>query len=65
MTYCMRTKFHGLIFRFFEWQENLWGINFRGHAWLHGLVGTIVVRFAKYCIAGKLDEFGELPAIPN
>ena len=25
------TKFHGLIFCAFDWQENLRGINFRGH----------------------------------
>ena len=24
-------KFRGLIFCVFDWQENLWGINFRGH----------------------------------
>ena len=24
-------KFRGLIFRAFDWQENLWGINFHGH----------------------------------
>ena len=41
----MRIKFCGLIFHAFDWQENLWGINFHGHC---GVVGTIVVRFAKY-----------------
>ena len=35
-------KFHGLMFRVFDWQENPWGINFGG------VVGTIVVEFAKY-----------------
>ena len=38
-------KFHGLIFCVFDWQENLWGINFCGHG---SMVGTIVVGFAKY-----------------
>ena len=41
----MHIKFHWLNFHVFDWQENLWGINFRGHG---GMVGTIVVRFAKY-----------------
>ena len=39
-TIIMCIKFHGLIFRVFNWQENLWGINFRGYG---GMVGTIVV----------------------
>ena len=26
----MRIKFCGLIFRVFDYQENSWGINFRG-----------------------------------
>ena len=43
--YCMCIKFCGLIFRVFDWQENLWGINFCDHG---GMVGTIIVRFAKY-----------------
>ena len=30
-TYHMHIKFHGLIFRVFDWQENSWGINFCGH----------------------------------
>ena len=29
----------------FDWQENSWGINFRGYG---SIVGTIVVGFAKY-----------------
>ena len=29
----------------FVWQENSWSVNFRGHG---GMVGTIVVGFAKY-----------------
>ena len=33
-------KFRGLNFRVFGWQENSWGINFRGHS---DVVGTIVV----------------------
>ena len=43
----MRIKFHGfgLIFCAFDQQEILWGINFGGHG---GVVGTIVVTFAKY-----------------
>ena len=41
----MHIKFRGLIFHVFDWQENLWGINFHGHG---GMVGTIVVRLAKY-----------------
>ena len=41
----MCIKFYGLIFHDFDWQENSWGINFNGHG---GVVGTIVVRFAKY-----------------
>ena len=45
MLYHMRIKFCELIFRVFDWQENSWDINFCGHG---GLVGTIVVRFAKY-----------------
>ena len=38
-------KFLGLIFCAFDWQENLWGINFCGNG---GVVGTTVVGFAKY-----------------
>ena len=38
-------KLHGLIFRLFDWLENLWGIDFHGHG---GVVGTNVVEFAKY-----------------
>ena len=41
----MRIKFYGLIFRVFDWQENLWGINFCRHG---GMAGKIVVGFAKY-----------------
>ena len=41
----MRNKFCGLIFHVFDWQENSWGINFRGNG---GVVGTIIVGFAKY-----------------
>ena len=41
----MHIKFRELIFRVFDWQENLWGINFRGHG---GMVGTIVVEHARY-----------------
>ena len=36
----IRIKFCGLIFCVFDWQENLWGINFRGYS---SVVGTIVV----------------------
>ena len=44
----MHTKFRRLIFRVFDWQENLWGINFRGHG---GMAGTIVgfAKHASYC----------------
>ena len=31
-----------LMFRVFDWQENPWGINFGG------MIGTIIVGFAKY-----------------
>ena len=41
----MHIKFHGLIFRVFDWQENLWSIKFHGHG---DLVVTIVVGFANY-----------------
>ena len=41
----MHIKFCGLIFRVFDWQENSWGINFRGHG---GVVDTFIVGFAKY-----------------
>ena len=44
MYYHTRNKFHGLIFCVFDWQENSWGINFRSNG---GMVGTIIVRFAK------------------
>ena len=43
--YCKHIKFRGLIFCVVDWQENSWGINFHGHG---GMVGTIIVRFAKY-----------------
>ena len=36
--------FMGKIF-VFGWQENSWGINFRGHG---GVVGTIVFEYARY-----------------
>ena len=54
--YRTRIKFHGLIFCVFDWQKNLWGINFRGHG---GMVGTIVVRLAKYasyCVLIFVDK---------
>ena len=38
--YRTRIKFRGLNFRVFGWQENSWGINFRGHS---NVVGTIIV----------------------
>ena len=41
----MRIKFHGSIFCVFDWQEYSWGIKFCGHG---SMVGTIIVRFAKY-----------------
>ena len=41
----MSIKFCGLIFRAFDWHDNLWGINFCGHG---REVGTIIVRFAKH-----------------
>ena len=41
----MCIKFRGLNFCVFDWQENLWGINFRGHG---DVVDMIIVRFAKY-----------------
>ena len=37
----MRIKYCGLNFRVFDWQENLWDINFVAR---HGSI----VRFAKY-----------------
>ena len=40
MAYHMCIKYYGLNFRVFGWQENLWGINFRGHG---DVVGTIIV----------------------
>ena len=43
--YCTSIKFRELNFRVFDWQENLWDINFCGHG---GVVGTIIVGFAKY-----------------
>ena len=49
MEYRTRVKFRELIFHVFDWQENSWGINFRGHG---SVVSTIIVRFAKcasYC----------------
>ena len=49
--YCTCIKFHGLIFRVFDWQENSWGINFHDHG---GMVGTIILRFAKYASYGGL-----------
>ena len=42
----MCIKFCGLIFHAFDWQENLWSINFRGYG---GMVGTIIVGFTSYC----------------
>ena len=45
MHYHKHIKFCGVIFCVFHWQENSWDINFHGHG---GMVGTIVVRFAKY-----------------
>ena len=46
----MHFKFRGLIFRVFDWQENLWGINFRSH---HSVVGIIIIvgfaKYASYC----------------
>ena len=45
--YCTLNKFRGLIFCVFDWQENLWGIT--DYFWSNGgVVGTIIVRFAKY-----------------
>ena len=43
--YHRHIKFCGLNFHVFDWQENLWGINFRGHG---SVVGMTVVGFAKY-----------------
>ena len=43
--YCARNKFRGLIFRVFDWQENLRGVSFHSNG---GMVGTIIVRFAKF-----------------
>ena len=43
--YCTSIKFRKLIFHVFDWQENLWDINFCGHG---GVVGTIIVGFAKH-----------------
>ena len=43
--YHTHNKFCGLIFRVFDWQENPWGNNFHGNG---GVVGTIIVGFAKY-----------------
>ena len=43
--YRTHIKFHGLNFRFFDWKENSWDINFCGYG---GMVVTIIVRFAKY-----------------
>ena len=45
LVYRMHIKFCGLIFHVFDWQENSWYINFRGHG---SVVSTIVVRFTKY-----------------
>ena len=42
--YCTCIKFH-VLFCFINWKENCWDINFRGHG---SVVGTIIVRFAKY-----------------
>ena len=39
-------NFCGLIFRVFDWQENSWGINFRGHG---SLIHTIAAKYASYC----------------
>ena len=38
-------KLRRLIFHVFDWQENSWSVSCRGHG---GLVGTIVIGFAKY-----------------
>ena len=48
MNYRIRSKFHGLNFRVFDWKENLWDINFCGYG---GMVGTIVgfAKYASYC----------------
>ena len=46
-------KFRGLIFHAFDWQENSWGINFCSHG---GVVGTIIVGFAKYHIEGNFGS---------
>ena len=56
MDYRTSIKFCGLIFRVFDWQENSWDINFCGHG---GVVGTIIVRFAKYasyCVLIFVDK---------
>ena len=65
LVYHMHIKFFGLIFRAFDWQENLWDINFRGHG---GVVGTIVVRFAKYasyCGLIFMDKRHTMKSIKN
>ena len=35
-TYCTRINYRVLIFHVFDWQENSWGINFRGQPRGHG-----------------------------
>ena len=49
MAFFYRTciKFCGLIFHVFDWQENLWGINFHGHG---DMVGRIIVGFASMLV---------------
>ena len=42
---CMHIKFRGYNFRAFGWQENWWGIIFRGHG---NMVGTIIFEYAEY-----------------
>ena len=49
-TIIMCIKFCELIFCIFDWQENLWGINFHG---CDGMVGTIVVRFGLIFVVKK------------
>ena len=57
-------SYHTCInFCVFEWQENSWGINFCGHG---GLVGTIVVGFAKYAsYCGLLFVVRGIPQNPQ
>ena len=61
-SYHMHIIFHGLIF-VFAWQENSWGINFCGH---DGVVGTILVGFAKYAsYCGLLFVVRGIPQNPQ